>query len=117
MSRVIYQRADRTPPKAHSITRKYAFLERSILGLANELRRDVIIPFCDKKNLKFMAGMGTWIFVNEDNVILAESDIPKRVLRLLDGFPVPGTNGLSLATQCIDYVPKGFVLKQAGLTR
>ncbi len=102
---------DRVPPKTHPITRKYRELEAAIFRLTADLRKDVIIPFCDKKNVKFMAGNGTWIFINDHNVILDESDIPVRILRLLNGFPVPGTEDLSLTTQCKDYTPKGFSLQ------
>lgn len=36
--------------------------DRAIQELANRVRRDVVVPFCRERRLRFVAGNGTWFF-------------------------------------------------------
>ena len=41
-------------------------MARDVDALAEKVRAELVIPFCDKHSLKFVAGMGTWLFFTAD---------------------------------------------------
>jgi hypothetical protein len=48
------------------IERKIKAFENDLNQLAEKVRIDVVKPFCDKNNLNFISGMGTWFFSVND---------------------------------------------------
>lgn len=88
-----------------------ATLDKSIDALCAKVRQENIIPFCDKRNVRFVAGMGGWSFTNTKGDSAAGADwdewaLPKRLKEILN-TDLPG-HGQGLGSMCEDYTPKGF---------
>lgn len=85
--------------------------EREVFKIAAEMRARYVVPFCQKHNLHFVTGMGTWIFFSKGRKRFCVSDvwdldtkrIPKRVLAALTALDISGHDIGSLMQ---DYVPR-----------
>lgn len=77
-------------------------------------RAKYLIPFCDKKSLRFTAGMGLFLFTNEKGETFGENvfstdhrGIPKRLLAvLLAEWPM--NPGQTAGSMMLDYTPSTF---------
>lgn len=68
--------------------------------LATDLRHDYIAPFCRRRRYTFIAGNGTFIFVDRANKIVPDARIPTDLYELLNNLC--GPNGVPLAAFCND---------------
>lgn len=74
--------------------------------VAADVRRMHVIPYCDKHNLKFVTGMGMWMFVTTKDEIKQPSTLPKRLAHLMYASTYSKANSLGSLIQ--DYTPRGF---------
>jgi len=101
--------------------------QQTIQAIADEVMQRVVIPFCNKLNLAFRCGMGTFIFIKENgDTLSAEWADESLLLQKNDnpyshGTKVPGSVGVAkaccthvepygqwLAIWMKDYTPPGF---------
>lgn len=47
--------------------------EAGVQAIADEVRAKYLIPFCDKHDLRFVAGMGSWVFIDRAGTYLFEA--------------------------------------------
>lgn len=88
------------------LQRGQAQLEKLTDKVCDDVRREHLIPFCDKKGVKFVSGMGSWAFYDSRGEVLWNRQIPKRLLHLLEASTYSYHN--SLGSFINDYTPKGF---------
>ncbi|MBD3262036.1 MAG: hypothetical protein GF334_10300 [Candidatus Altiarchaeales archaeon] len=107
----------------------------AIQGVADELRKRMVIPFCNKHNLKFTSGMGTFSFEDDQGRLVDPSPeelwdnekgyhrhTGRYFLKTEYGGPkIPGSSGIckalniglnlhptGLGAWIDDYTPPGF---------
>lgn len=56
----------------------------SIYDIADKVRSELVIPFCEKKNYKFRAGMGTWSFWDSGGQMVDDNSLPEKLEEVLN---------------------------------
>jgi hypothetical protein len=92
-------RATGSPPP-HPLAKEMERRQAACWALTEDLRRDVILPLCMQRSYTFMAGNGTWTFVDRSGAPVDEARLPADVRALLEGLEAP--NGYQLAAYCDD---------------
>lgn len=99
------------PSQIKNATRK---LENKYIDDCNKIldyaREKYIIPFCEKHQCKFLAGMGTWMFMGGDIKHIWEyedSKLTKELSKILS-MDYPLNRGNSLGSMMLNYTPKNY---------
>jgi hypothetical protein len=89
------------------IAAAYRLYMTQIDFVAEEIRRSVVIPTCNKHNWGFSAGMGRWCFVVDDETVHPDYNskhpLINHLAEILD-LEVPGY-GYGIGTLMRDYWP------------
>ena len=77
-----------------------------VSAIAESVRGDEVVPFCDRYALTFKAGMGVWQIFNADGISIREGSAYPGFLRLEEilDTPVPGLEQ-DIGSLMSDYVP------------
>jgi hypothetical protein len=95
----------------------HAAYDKDIQRICAEARTKYVIPYCDKHNLMFGAGMGSWCFHDEEGQQYGaengwQEPIPKRLLAILETELLYRND---LGSLIEDYTPHGFKRRQQGV--
>lgn len=87
-------------------------------AIADRVRTELVIPFCDRKGWRFVAGMGTWNFVKpkakgHEGVSIwdepTDAEGRRRFgVRLWNALQADVISGQSLGSLIPDYTPPGY---------
>jgi hypothetical protein len=72
-----------------------------IYSIAERIRKECIIPFCDKKKLGFVSGMGGYNFRKSNGEIYPNENLPKTIKEILDKDII---NGQVIGSMMEDYL-------------
>ena len=89
----------RFQPRERALLSIYA----AVRAYTNHVNEKHIKPFCDKYNLRFKSGMGTYVFVDKQGII---EDAPLLVGLLDDDLD--GVLTHCVGSSCNDYTPPNF---------
>jgi phosphorylcholine metabolism protein LicD len=84
----------------------------AMYNLANDIRNEVIVPFCDKHGLSFRSGMGTWILEGHGKVYASWDEDVHRFMpkKLYEALTIPWHLGArqDLGALIQDYTPANY---------
>lgn len=75
-----------------------------------DIRAKYVIPYCDKHNLHFVAGMGTWSFTKPMGYSVGGWNADELPKRLRDALTIeyPLNKGQDIGSLMMDYKPANF---------
>lgn len=86
--------------------------ERAFARIADDFRKRVLISFCERRQLRFISGMGTWCFYDRrDRQYSLRDGLDRRrgwvrIVRVLE-LEIDRNNTLGASYVC-DYTPKNW---------